>query len=165
MVYNVNNRIALLRCYDLYMKDSIKINFTIGDKVYCLLHGKGVITTIGRPRPDDKVPVYVRFNNGIYSVQYDIYGHLDLGNGTYSTERLLYVDKSDIGIKVYIEEAVDIPEKDCPVIVWESDGDEQYRRYSAGHIVGGKLMCYESGTTSWFNKDSMRIGWNFWRRV
>ena len=57
----------------------------------------------------------------------------------------------------------DIPADGEPVIVSNDDGHHEFKRYSAGVVDNGRLVCYGRGWTKWTSGGN-KASFSSWRR-
>ena len=122
----------------------------VGDKVWSLVHGWGVISRI---ESYSDYPIKVNFEKSFDSFTFD--GKLYASNKHQS----IFLDE----VKIIAPEKPKAapPPVDTKVIVCRA-GRSRFKRYSAGQFDdNGRLMCYENGATS-FSDNGHLTAWENW---
>ena len=117
-------------------------NAKVGDKVFCLLHGEGIICDID----GTEYPICVEFDSVSESYLND--GRINK-NHIFTT---LYHNKFKIQIpeEAYIQQLHDIA-VDTPMIVWNDEFCKE-KRYFKEWSKNGKARCFCDGQTSFSSK-------------
>lgn len=126
-------------------------NIQIGDKVWCMAEGWGVVDDI---EEYSDYPLRVSFPNGSYRMY-----TLDGLDSAYANDRKVQ--------SLFWDEIVnEAPEKPIPelavdtkVIVWDSDMF-RCKRYFSHFNSSGEIECFVHGKTSWTTEDT--VDWPYW---
>ena len=126
-------------------------NAKVGDKVFCLLNGEGIICDINTTYD---YPIRVMFNN--IKEDYNYLGFL------YETHFIpaLYHNKFDIQIpeEAYSQPLPDIA-VDTPMLVWKSENSKRFKRYFKEFDKDGKVRCFSYGQTSFTSDNGLCNAW------
>ncbi len=126
----------------------------VGDKVWGVSRGWGEIRKI--ESDGNTYPLDVYFDKG-ESFSFNRAGKYLVGDKFQS----LFWDEVKI---VAPEQPKQVPPKDAKVLVWDTSGFKKNPRYSTGNLdTCGRLLCYDSGRTSWSDgDDGTATPWIHW---
>ena len=115
-------------------------NAKVGDNVFCIINGEGVITNI--------------FYNSTYSilVQFDKINNIYTINGYAFINNIipsLYYNKFEIKIpeEAYMKPIPDIT-VDTPMLVWNDIDGYRHKRYFKEWSINNRPICFSDGQTS-----------------
>jgi hypothetical protein len=144
--------VALVQCPALEETDGLipHQDFSsarVGDEVYCLRHGEGVIRGIRR---ESDYPIRVKYSPSV-TVSYTIEGYIMASD----VNPILFWDKPTV---IAPKEPERLPELkvDQKVIVWDSPHNK-YKRHFHSFDKNGKIRVYVTGGSSW--NESMTASW------
>ena len=126
-------------------------NAKVGDKVFDILYWDGEICDID----NSQYPLCIKFeNNIILWFQSNGKKYLDHLMPT------LYHNKFDIQIpeEAYKQPLPDI-EVDTPMLVWQSENSERFKRYFKEFDKDGKVRCFAYGQTSFTSDNGFCNAW------
>lgn len=122
----------------------------VGDKVWSLLSGWGVIITM---KPEDTYSLRVKFGTGRSN-----WYTMDGKNHSSNKNQTLFWD--EVKIVAPHKSLPDFP-ADTKLFVWVKEGGIKYPRYFSHFDGKGRAVCFLDGQTSWTTIGFTTV-WDYW---
>lgn len=130
----------------------MKTIFKKGDKVYCLLFGCGIVTSVSNNDDKDDYPILVNFKNRgdeSYTKDGKYYEH--------SCTPMLYYYKPEIIAPKWPDMSVD-----TLLRVWDYEKESSSIRYFSHWNSDGRVCCFTDGATSLSSNVGSTVTWKYY---
>ena len=129
------------------MKTTTFENAKVGDKVWCMVSGWGVVGSISESNPHHHLVVV--FDNGVSD--YTKRGAYDI-----NCKQTLFWDEIKFDAPTAPLPKLKVDDK---VLVWWEGDEFRYKRYFS-HFSDGKIYCFKDGATSFSADRTLVTAWD-----